>query len=66
MQKRSMREDELLSEVKADVDATRGTTFTEVAQQRTTSMDYYFGLPYGNEVEGRSQIVTTEVSDTIE
>jgi hypothetical protein len=29
-------------------------------------MQYYYGQPYGNEVEGRSQVVTTEVLDAIE
>src|SRR5258706_15682323 len=27
---------------------------------------YYYGEPYGNEVEGRSQVVTTEVKDAVE
>ena len=29
-------------------------------------MKYYLGEPFGNEIEGRSQIVTTDVRDTIE
>ena len=29
-------------------------------------MQYYYGEPYGNEVEGRSQVVTTEVKDAVE
>src|SRR5687767_4083820 len=29
-------------------------------------MQYYYGQPYGNEVEGRSQVVTTEVKDAVE
>jgi hypothetical protein len=29
-------------------------------------MQYYYGQPYGNEVEGRSQVVTTEVRDAVE
>lgn len=37
-----------------------------LAEQRRKSMQYYYGQPYGNEVEGRSQVVTTEVLDAIE
>jgi hypothetical protein len=29
-------------------------------------MEYYYGLPFGNEVEGRSQFVDSTVQDTIE
>ena len=61
-----MNNDELLSKVKTDVDATRGTTYSEVADQRTKAMEYYLSEPYGNEIEGRSQVVTSEVSDAIE
>lgn len=37
-----------------------------LAEQRRKSIAYYLGKPYGNEVEGRSQVVTTEVRDAIE
>ena len=37
-----------------------------VSRQRELAMDYYHGEPYGNEVEGRSNIVTREVFDVIE
>ena len=39
---------------------------TEFSQERLRAMDFYLGEPLGNEVEGRSQVVSTEVSDTIE
>ena len=38
----------------------------EFSQERIRAMDFYLGEPMGNEVEGRSQVVSTEVSDTIE
>ena len=38
----------------------------EFSQDRIRAMDFYLGEPMGNEVEGRSQVVSTEVSDTIE
>ena len=38
----------------------------EFSQDRIRAMDFYLGEPMGNEVEGRSQVVSTEVSDTNE
>jgi len=37
-----------------------------ISQQREQAMQYYYGLPFGNEVEGRSQFVDSTVQDTIE
>jgi len=37
-----------------------------LAEQRRKALQYYYGQPYGNEVDGRSQVVTTEVKDAIE
>jgi hypothetical protein len=38
----------------------------ELAEQRRKALDYYLGEPFGNEIEGRSQVVSTDVADTIE
>ena len=38
----------------------------ELAEQRRLAMRYYYGQPYGDEVEGRSQVVTSEVRDAVE
>ena len=32
----------------------------------TQNLDYYFSEPFGNEQEGRSQVISTDVADTIE
>lgn len=37
-----------------------------LSEARKKAMDYYFGEPFGNEIEGRSQVVSTDVADTIE
>ena len=39
---------------------------TEYTQDRIDALDYYLGRPFGNEIEGRSSVVTTEVADTVE
>lgn len=43
-----------------------GTKSSELARQRATAMDYYLAEPLGTEVEGRSQVISTDVQDTIE
>ena len=37
-----------------------------ISEQREKAMEYYYGLPFGNEVEGRSQFVDSTVQDTVE
>lgn len=39
---------------------------SEFSADRSEVLDYYLGQPFGNEVPNRSQVVATEVSDTIE
>ena len=36
------------------------------SDERLTATDFYHGEPFGNEVEGRSSVVSTEFSDTVE
>lgn len=38
----------------------------ELAKERATALDYYMGEPYGDEKDGRSQIRTREVMETVE
>ena len=38
----------------------------ELSSQRKKSLEYYLGEKLGTEIEGRSQVVSTDVSDTIE
>jgi len=39
---------------------------SEYTQDRLRALDMYLGEPLGNEVEGRSAVVSTEVADTVE
>lgn len=61
-----MTEDELLALVEAEERNCISSTSGALAEQRREAMQYYYGQPYGNEVEGRSQVVTTEVKDAVE
>src|SRR5690242_12875501 len=38
----------------------------ELQSQRSYAIDRYLGQPFGDEVEGRSQVVSTDLRDTIE
>ena len=38
----------------------------DLEEDRANAIDHYHGRPYGDEVEGRSQVVMRDVSDTIE
>jgi len=41
-------------------------TYGNLQEDRTDSLDYYLGKPLGNEVEGRSQVISRTVWDTVE
>lgn len=61
-----MTNDELISLVEKEEAQCISSAAGALAEQRREAMQYYLGLPYGNEVEGRSQVVTTEVKDAVE
>lgn len=37
-----------------------------LSESRAQEFNYYYGRPFGNEVEGESQVVSTDVADTVE
>jgi hypothetical protein len=41
-------------------------THGELSKERTQALDYYLGNPLGNEVDGRSQVISRDVWDTVE
>jgi len=59
-------EDELLTRVRGEITDSLGYMGDTISQQREQAMEYYYGLPFGNEVEGRSQYVDSTVQDTVE
>jgi hypothetical protein len=61
-----MDELEVVALIEQEESVAYGLNDTELARERAKAIEYYLGEPYGNEVEGRSQVVTTEVQDTIE
>jgi hypothetical protein len=41
-------------------------TYGDLSEDRSQALDYYLGNPMGNEVEGRSQVVSRQVWDVVE
>jgi len=61
-----MDNDALGSVVSREITESLNHFDTEYTQDRLDALDYYLGRPFGNEVEGRSSVVSTEVADVVE
>ena len=59
-------EKELLGRINVEIHDALGYYTDELSEQREMAQEYYYALPFGNEVEGRSQFVDSTVQDTIE
>lgn len=60
------REDKLLRMLKAEEEDALGYRQTDLQQQQITALNEYFGKKYGDEEEGRSQVVSRETLESIE
>jgi len=56
-----MDEQKLKVILEAEIDDAIGYVETETVEQRTKAINYYNRYEYGNEVDGRSKIVTRSV-----
>lgn len=61
-----MTKDELRSVVEDYVRDSQTGRNSEISASQARAMDLYLGNPLGNEVEGRSSVVSRDVADTIE
>jgi len=66
MAKEKITEEELVTRIREEITSSLGYMGDTISQQREMAMKYYYSLPFGNEVEGRSQYVDSTVQDTIE
>jgi len=57
---------EILARIEQEERIAYGINDSSLADDRAKAIDYYLGAPLGNEVEGRSQVVSFDVQDTIE
>ena len=61
-----MTEMQLKSILRNNVETAIGGLGGQITDIRGDAMDYYLGEPLGNEVEGSSQVISTDVADTID
>jgi len=61
-----MTKRELSAHLEQEISAALGYKDGKLTAQRSDALDRYYGKKYGNEQEGRSQIVTRDVADVIE
>lgn len=57
---------ELLSIIESHRTDSLGGDTGDLSAARATAMDHYHGRPYGNEVDGRSQVVSKDLHDAID
>lgn len=61
-----LTDEQLLNLVENEFDAAMGSPGTEISDERAKAWQYYLSKPLGTEVEGQSQIVTSDVADVVD
>ncbi len=61
-----MEDRELVALIERKVSTSIGNYNGDLSESRAQELKYYYGEPFGNEVEGESQVVSTDVFDTVE
>ena len=62
---RELDDQEIISLVESEINGSSDYLDSEVSAQQATAMEYFYGEPFGNEEDGRSQVVVTDVQDTL-
>jgi hypothetical protein len=57
---------EIIARIEQEENIAYGVNDATLSNDRAEAIDYYLGEPFGNETEGRSQVVSYDVQDTIE
>ena len=57
---------ELRNIIGQEINNSMGYMGGNLSAQRKKSLEYYMGEPLGTEIDGRSQVVSTDVADTVE
>lgn len=61
-----MEQAEIAKIVQAELDRAESYVEARISRERAMAYDYYYGRPFGNEVPGRSQIVSADVAQAID
>lgn len=62
----ALTDEEIVAIVDAEFESSMGHEGGEISTERAQAWDYYLSKPLGNEVAGRSQVVTSDVSDVVD
>ena len=57
---------ELLAIIAVHRDSSLGAEDSELTNERAQSLDHYYGRPYGDEEDGRSQVVSKDLKETLD
>lgn len=60
-----LSDEEVVSIIDSHRRQSLGDETTELSSERATAMDHYHGRPYGDEQDGRSQVVSKDLADTV-
>ena len=63
---RKMTDEELIAAIDADLSSARTFCEGKVADERALAYRYYHGMPLGNEVKGRSQVISQVVMEVVD
>jgi hypothetical protein len=58
--------EEIRAILNSEINGALGYLGGQLSEQRKKSLEYYLGEKLGTEIDGRSQVVSTDVADTIE
>ena len=61
-----LSDSEIIYKIEMEEQIAYGVNDAALSDDRAAAIDYYLGEPFGNEVEGRSHVVSYDVQDTIE
>jgi hypothetical protein len=61
-----LTDDEIRAYIDSRISRTLSTSDSELRGERVKALDFYYGRPMGNEIEGRAQVVSKDMMDTIE
>ena len=61
-----LSKNEILARIEQEENIAYGVNDAALSDDRAEAIKYYLGEPFGNEIEGRSQVVSYDVQDTIE
>jgi hypothetical protein len=62
----AMTDEELISLLDQEIEDAREYTENFIGYERAENLDYYFRRNFGNEQDGRSQVVSSDVADTVD